>query len=233
LEERLRVERALTQRFREHGPIYLSDVERRYLDSRWLQLVVMQHYGVPTRLVDWSKSAWVAAYFAVCGCWDFDGCIYGFRRDRLEALLRGNYSADLRPLVWGPHSSDMKHFDEVWDKADANNMLFDPDKAKVLSNWIATYYCREAHFPRLIAQQGLFTFGSRPGLDHWSQIADLLSDDDCFLITIYHGAKLSILRMLNSVGLNGAVLFPGPDGIGRSLEGFARTWHLSPRPSQF
>lgn len=56
-ELRLRMERAVCQRFREHAPIYLSAVEHRYLETRWLQLVVMQHYGAPTRLLDWTKSA--------------------------------------------------------------------------------------------------------------------------------------------------------------------------------
>jgi hypothetical protein len=68
LEDRLRIERAVCQRFREHAPIHLSAVERRYLQTRWIQLVVMQHYGAPTRLLDWSKSAWVAALLCRVRC---------------------------------------------------------------------------------------------------------------------------------------------------------------------
>ena len=89
------------------------------------------------------------------------------------------------------------------------------------SPWVATYYCRVGHFTRLIAQQGLFTFGSKPDLDHWQQISSLLPNDDCFVIRINRHAKLDILRKLNGIGLNGATLFPGPDGIGRYMEGFA------------
>ena len=85
---------------------------------------------------------------------------------------------------------------------------------------------------RLAVQQGLFTFGGKPDLDHWKQINGLLQND-CFVVQIKCHEKLDILRRLNSTGLNGSTLFPGADGIGRSLEGFARAWHLKPRPSQF
>jgi hypothetical protein len=230
LEERLRVERAACQRFREHAPVHLSAVERRYLESRWLELVVMQHYGAPTRLLDWTKSPWVATFFAVSGGWEADGYIYGFRRDLFETQVDDKFQAEVAPFVRGPHRTDME-LDPNWDLAKSNDALFQPKTVRDLSEWVATYYCREGNFPRLTAQQGFFTFASRPNVDHWSKITDL--DTDSFVVPINQRAKLDILRKLNGVGLNGATLFPGPDGIGRSLEGFVRCWPLDPRPSQF
>jgi|SRR5580704_3732018 hypothetical protein len=241
LKDRLRMERAICQRFREHAPIHLSNVELRYLETRWLQLIVMQHYGAPTRLLDWTKSPWVAAFFAACDAFDSSGFIYAFRRDRLETKLLEEFGDELRKrrgsrgtmIVWGPHSTDQIFSGRNWDAAETNDVLFEYGTVQTLHEWIATYYCREAHFPRLIAQQGLFTFSSKPGVDHWHLITNLLSEDDWYVVEIERAAKPDILRRLNGVGLNGATLFPGPDGIGRSLEGFARAWHLTPKPSQF
>src|SRR6267143_3718741 len=60
-------------------------------------LSVMQHYGVPTRLLDWSTHFWTSVYFACAGdpghdaelwCYDRDS----FRRASEKALSQANLS---------------------------------------------------------------------------------------------------------------------------------------------
>ena len=230
LDDQLRVERALCQRFREHAPVYLSQVELRYLTSAWLELVVMQHYGAPTRLLDWSKSPWIALFFAVSESFDTDGFVYGFSRSELENSAIAVARKKLPNLVCGPHR-DLPFSDEAWDHAEINTDLLDPTLAATLPKWVVTYYCRVGHFPRLIAQQGLFTFASKPGTDHWQQIMRYAPSS--FVLRIKKPAKQEILRELNVIGINAATLFPGIEGVSKSLEGFARAWPLFPRPPQF
>jgi len=225
----LRRERRLSQRFREYAAIHLSGVERDYLASPWLQQVVMQHYGAPTRLLDWSKSPWIAVYFAAFGGWDVDGYVYGFRRKTLEDNVQRLVSADLAKgdlpgLVFGPHNSADDFSKKEWDSAELNGDIFLHRTAEKLSDWVATYYCRAGHFPRPAAQQGFFTFASKPGLDHWTQITAMLSEEDHFVLKIARHAKPEILRNLYLLGLDGATLFPGLNGIGSYLEGLARIW---------
>jgi FRG domain len=70
---RVLVEAELQREFRRTYHQYAVHIPRDDSILEWLSL--MQHYGAPTRLLDFSYSIWVAAYFALESA-DGDACIW-------------------------------------------------------------------------------------------------------------------------------------------------------------
>src|SRR5689334_1061338 len=61
IEDFMSMEKLLLARFRQRSIPFHS----RSLGDAWEWLFLMQHYGVPTRLLDWSESPLMALFFAV------------------------------------------------------------------------------------------------------------------------------------------------------------------------
>lgn len=69
--DRLKKERHLSQDFRVLGA---GRVGRSLSDAEWYFL--QQHYGMPTRLLDWTPNALAALFFAIDGDPDLDGAVH-------------------------------------------------------------------------------------------------------------------------------------------------------------
>jgi hypothetical protein len=70
------VERTLVRTFQKRAHEYLASAvmpDNRETASWW---VIMQHYGAPTRVLDWTASAYVATYFAVESRTQCDGAVW-------------------------------------------------------------------------------------------------------------------------------------------------------------
>jgi FRG domain len=84
--EKLTLERQSIDLFRSTARFFAARGERGALADDIVALMVLRHYGVPTRLLDWSLSPDVAAYFAVCCHDEVDGEIWSFSEPDYETL---------------------------------------------------------------------------------------------------------------------------------------------------
>ena len=90
LSELPRLERDLIQEFRRSLPTELRANAPQDSDDYLGYLALMQHHGAPTRLLDWSYSPFVAAYFA----------LEALLANRKPKVPRADGAADHRAAVW-------------------------------------------------------------------------------------------------------------------------------------
>ena len=181
----------------------------------------MRHHYAPTRLLDWSRSLYVAAYFAVSEKWQEeehggqDGAIWMYRSHSFRIDMGKKYPG---------------YADDPPDKLD-KNFYSDPDSS-------CEMYQFEQKNPteRIVAQQGTFTVCKQIMVDHDQVIDDVISDHEReaykVKVIIPRGEKLTLLSRLRTMNVTVASLFPGADGvrIGRISLRSQNTWHLSHRP---
>lgn len=201
------VERGIAQRFQTYAPNYLPYAELLHLKDGPSFLMLMQHYGAPTRLVDWTSSIWVGAYFAARSNFEKEGIIITFNGTALDWYAHKNHSHETRnvPLT---DSDGLPRI--MWNR-------YDP--------WVCRLMQRGHQIPRMVAQQGLFTVSGRLGVDHYIAIDKIIPEDvetpGKQIIRFAAELKPEILKALHQMGINGSTLFPGIDGVGKALTEFA------------
>ena len=183
------------QRFRQNAAAFLSHTTL----SEWDWLLYMRHYAVPTRLLDWTESPLVGLYFAVENTrLRSDGVVWCLDPQRLNDLAGFGariYCAGIDPEL-EPYT--------------AENVKKSPDATAYKP--VALITARA--FPRLVAQQGVFTMIHRraTALEH--------IDDSALLsrVCIPANAKERIRDDLNELGLHRLTLFPELQSVAARLD---------------
>ncbi len=166
--------------------------------TSWLFL--MQHYGLPTRLLDWTDSPLIALYFAVKdeSADNEDGVIYGLMPTDL------NYTQIGTKKILGTGNSVVRNIlNNVWitpgEKVDAPNILA-----------INTQHVDV----RQMVQASQFTIhGSN------TPITGLGNAGECLVsITVPSKAKLALRQIINLFHFNDSYLFPDLEHLARQIQ---------------
>jgi hypothetical protein len=199
--EKLQLERQSIDVFRATAKFFAGDGEQNALNDDFIALMVLRHYGVTTRLLDWSSSPFVAAYFAVCCDDDKDGEIWSF-----DQRLYGEKGKE----QWRRHpetTTDRSGNPDKWDGNLTAFMLEEPP------DWfVAIFY--PTGFPRQNIQHGVYSVTARFGRCHAEAIEELLDDESAHRRYVIKRALKPKLRTLlrEGHGVWRGSLFPDSAG---------------------
>ena len=204
------LEKQLMTRFRQRSIPY----HNRPLADDWDLLFFMQHYGVPTRLLDWTENPLIALHFSLMGA-----------RHRLSARGAPRYEHDaavwmLDPVQWNRES--LKH-----QSYEGGVLTPDDDPLKAYrpvpkfsgmhNHPVALYGAHNS--ARIVAQQGAFTIFGRNTTPMESVVASQNFPEDCLTkVVIRRGAIASMRKSLLNHGITESVVFPDLEGLAREIK---------------
>lgn len=195
IQDPLILEQQLKSRFLLTSAPFLSTTPNTDFDWLFLQ----QHYGVPTRLLDWTENPFIALYFALSSSkQDRDACVWM-----------------LEPIEWNKAALNNPRLDRIPDPTmyQATEFLKNPGDDFSPNEPIAIFGNHTN--PRITAQRGTFVmFCKSPDpMEEKNYANNSLS---CFKIAA--ADKQAIYSKLLSIGYTHSVVYPDLSGLGTEIK---------------
>lgn len=196
----LEIEKVLTTKFIQRSLPYLN----RRLVGDWDTLFLMQHYGVPTRLLDWSENPLISLYFALCD----------WRNSENDAVLWM-----CNPEKWNQHVfQHISYQGGVFDENDTNVEKHKPGTEFAEIPDFPVMMFGSYNSPRIVAQKGVFSlFGkSDEPMNVFFERAEF-SAGAMQKLVVRAEYRARIFESLLRAGTTEAVVFPELDGLAKEL----------------
>lgn len=177
-----------------------ADKQNEQPHDQWLYL--MQHVGVPTRLLDWTESALVAAYFAIYKLPETDSVVWMLNPLELNRISIGRavFPASYDDAVWSCFRSAYSE----------KHLPYKDYPIAILPKHFHT---------RMAAQRSCFTIHGAKSLSFEKMFIDTLVENG-FLrkYVIDQSSNKRILKELGLLGIKHATVFPDLDGLAVELK---------------
>lgn len=189
---------------------HLYDRENIQPESKFAWLSIMQHYGVPTRLIDFTESPYVALYFALEA--------YSPQSGKQLALYAVDYSEIMEKSIEFIKTKDSEFRETRLTVSEKHDKIFENvvDRFSYDIAWIAEPKQLNA---RLDRQAGSFLLSGNKGL----RVENVLSSD------LYAGTRQikyvissamcgGVFALLRKMNITSKSLYGDLDGLARSIK---------------
>lgn len=163
-------------------------------------LALAQHHGFPTPLIDWTRSPYVAAYFAFANCSMNDGesCPNGDDCPR-EKPRRHVRIAAFHASAWviGPYAASLRNRDP----------------------FVHVHSFVPVDNPRWSAQQAVSTSTNLVAPEIWWRMFEKFAGKQSLItVDLPYSLKAEAMSDLKMMGITAASMFPGLDGACRAIK---------------
>lgn len=209
----IELETKIIDRFNQRSVPFLNTPLDRNND--WEVLFFMQHYRIPTRLLDWSENPFIALYFALTTA-------------HFEIVnKKKEYKSDASVWILDPVR---------WNKESLKDFSYDKGILSVEENFVDSYKPRTPfanirekpvaifgthNSPRIVSQRGVFTiFGKKIQALETTYIVDNFPQD-CLIKLNFPKEKINtLLNSLTALGITDSVVYPDLEGLSKEVMRF-------------
>jgi hypothetical protein len=210
IQEFIKLENQLMTRFKDRSIPFHT----RKFEDNWDLLFFMQHYGIPTRLLDWTENPFFALFFAVTFCQHIS-------KKRGQFIYKDDVAVwILDPIGWNRHALNFKSFHgEILGTNEPELSSYKPPvSAEEMNNPpVAMFGAHNSQ--RIVAQRGVFTvFGkSTESMEKMFEI-DQFPSATLTKLVFLKGDLEKIQQSLRDHGITDSVVFPDLDGLARETK---------------
>ena len=212
LNELQSLEQRLMTRFKQRSLPFLT----RALEDSWDMLFFMQHYGVPTRLLDWTENPFIGLYFAVTSA--------PFSSKTKGGITKLTFSSDaslwvLDPVVWNKHALRHQSYDRGILTADDEAIQgYKPLTKFSDMNVLPVALYGSHNSPRIVAQRGAFTiFGQKTEGMEQAFDTEEFPADSLLKIVLERAVLPNFRKSLHNYGITESVVYPDLEGLAREI----------------
>jgi hypothetical protein len=213
----LEAEQHLLHQFQRRLHHYRPDVPA--LDDTLEWFALMQHHGAPTRLLDWTKSPYVATYFAIEDCTPDLACrVYVVNLQELYNEVLEKTPGLIESVMKSPSRA-------IGDKAVFNEFVMQKSELSVLA--VEPFRMNE----RMAVQQGLFLVPVSIEHGFLANLKGIVTGEStptrylwALDLELDTPNRLNFLEELRKMNIHRGSLFPGIDGFSQSLNTEIEVW---------